>query len=121
MYNLISYLRRRPKGILDSDLASILDLKTKHINQCVKRSFVKFHDLDFGYRMTPKEFNEYKLALSEKQRWGGRRYPPIVYTFKGVCLIISRLRLNLNSTQQRTLLELFNEKSILVFDYGAGR
>ena len=53
--------------------------------------------------------------------WGGRRNLPFIYTFKGVCYIISRLRLNLAQDVIDYLLKIFNAEELLVFDYGYDR
>ena len=118
---LVDNLDGRPVGILDSDLSKLLGLKTKHLNRHAKRNLLDDYDTDFRFRMTMKEFKTYKTSRKQKKTWGGRRYLPYVYTFKGVCLLVSRLRLDLMNNVKSYLLMLFNQPEMLVFDFGVNR
>jgi hypothetical protein len=123
MAKLTTYSQDRPAGILDEDLASILEIPTRHLNQALKRNALNFERNGLGYRMTAEEYRQASLDQGRPlNTWGGRRRStPMVYTFKGACLVLGRLRLLLQPFQQQQLLKLFGEESIQVYDYGSGR
>jgi len=105
-------------GILDSELADILNLKTTNINYVRKRSFSNCDDSVFGHQMDPVDFKKF---TKRNKQWGGRRKPPFIYNFNGVSLLISRLRLNLSEKQSAVLKKTFNEDSFRLADYGYRR
>jgi very-short-patch-repair endonuclease len=118
---LVDNLDGRSVGILDNDLARVLGRKTKELNQQAKRNGLDRDGARFRFAMTTREFRRHKTLAKEKKTWGGRRYVPYVYTFEGVCLLISRLRLNLSHEVRETLLSIFKQREMLVFDYGFNR
>lgn len=70
--------------ITDADLAEIYNVKTKVLNQAVKRNIKKFPD-DFMFQLNEEEWNNLKsqTVTSSEGKWGGRRTPPYVFTEHG--------------------------------------
>lgn len=118
-------LKNNKMGILDNDLANIIGIKTKALNKAFKRTFNGINKRDYVY--IPSKPESEKIIIQRKQLLGrgGRGYSPKIYTFLGVCFIISRLRLGLSADSKRGLLKIFqyifNRKDIVLFDYGANR
>jgi len=91
-------LLRGHKVILDSDLAELYEVPTKVLVQAVKRNSDRFPD-DFMFQLTTEEFDNlrYHSGTSSLRpqivtsRWGGRRYPPYVFTEQGVVMLSSVL------------------------------
>ncbi|MFH1183019.1 MAG: ORF6N domain-containing protein [Candidatus Moraniibacteriota bacterium] len=85
----IFYLRDR-RVILDSDIAKLYGVKTKALNQAVKRNIERFPE-DFMFILTGKEM---KILRSQfvTSRWGGRRYQAYAFTEQGVAMLSSILR-----------------------------
>ncbi len=75
--------------MLDSDLADLYGVETKTFNQSVKRNLNRFPE-DFMFRLTGEEF-EYLRSQIVTSSWGGRRYPPNVFTEQGVAMLSSVL------------------------------
>ncbi|MEE9450316.1 MAG: ORF6N domain-containing protein [Ignavibacteriaceae bacterium] len=84
------YLIRKEKVMLDSDLATLYGVATKVIVQAVKRNVDRFPK-DFMFQLTT---NQYKNLRSQSvtSSWGGRRYPPYVFTEQGVAMLSSVLK-----------------------------
>lgn len=84
------YLIRKEKVMLDSDLATLYGVATKVIVQAVKRNIDRFPK-DFMFQLTT---NQYKNLRSQSvtSSWGGRRYPPYVFTEQGVAMLSSVLK-----------------------------
>jgi hypothetical protein len=83
------YLIRGHKVMLDSDLAQLYDVPTKTFNQAVKRNARRFPE-DFMFRLTSIEFENLRSQIVTSS-WGGRRYPPLVFTEQGVAMLSSIL------------------------------
>jgi len=83
---------------LDDDLAALYEVETKTLNRAVKRNRDRFPD-DFMFQLTTEEFDNlrYQFGTSSLRsqivtsRWGGRRYPPYVFTEQGVAMLSSIL------------------------------
>jgi hypothetical protein len=84
--------------MLDSDLAGLYGVKTKVLNQAIKRNRKRFPE-DFMFKLSKNEFD--KLAMYLKcgnlrsqfvtSSWGGSRYENYVFTEHGVAMISSIL------------------------------
>ena len=83
-------LIRGQKVILDSDLAELYEVKTKVLNQAVKRNAERFPD-DFAFQLTEKEFQNLRSQSVTSSWWGGRRYPPYAFTEHGAIMAASVL------------------------------
>jgi len=78
------------KVIIDSDLAELYGVETKVLNQAVRRNLNRFPD-DFSFRLTADEFSNLR-SQSVTSSWGGRRYPPTVFTEHGALMAANVLR-----------------------------
>ena len=83
------YTLRDVQVILDEDIAGLYGVKTKRLNEQVKRNIDRF-ELDFMFKLTPEEF----LILRSQNvtaSWGGRRSMPFAFTELGVAMLSSVL------------------------------
>jgi hypothetical protein len=78
-------LVRGEKVMLDTDLASLYGVETKVLTQAVKRNLDRF-PADFMFQLSGKEFKSLRSQIVTS-RWGGRRYPPYVFTEQGVAML----------------------------------
>lgn len=84
------YLIRGQKVMLDRDLAELYGVETFVLNQAVKRNIERFPD-DFIFQLDEDEFKNLRSQIVMSS-WGGRRYPPYVFTEQGVAMLSSVLR-----------------------------
>jgi hypothetical protein len=73
--------------VLDSDLAEALGLETKRLNERIARN-EELVDERHCFMLTQEEFTQLRsqIATSNPER-GGRRYPPRVFTARGVARV----------------------------------
>jgi len=83
------YLIRGQKVMLDSDLAELYNVRTKVLNQAVKRNFRRF-PADFMFQLLEKEYENLRSQYVTSS-WGGRRGYPFVFTEQGVAMLSSVL------------------------------
>ena len=83
------YRIRGRNVMLDQDLAELYDVKTKRLNEQVKRNISRFPD-DFLFQLNTEEFNDLKSQFATSS-WGGRRTPPLAFTDYGVLMLSSVL------------------------------
>ena len=88
------FIIRGQKVMLDHDLAALYGVKTKRLNEVVKRNMKRFEGDDFMFRLT-KDEAEYaslrsQIATSNSGR-GGTRYLPYAFTELGVAMLSSVL------------------------------
>jgi hypothetical protein len=83
------YFIRDYKIMIDSDLSELYQVKTKRLNEQVKRNLNRFPE-DFMFQLT---VDEWKILKSQNatSSWGGRRVPPYVFTEHGVLMLSSIL------------------------------
>lgn len=83
------YFIRDYKVMIDSDLSDLYQVKTKRLNEQVKRNLNRFLE-DFMFQLT---IDEWKILKSQNatSSWGGRRVPPYVFTEHGVLMLSSIL------------------------------
>jgi hypothetical protein len=102
-------LVRKQKVMLDADLAALYGDETRVLVQAVKRNSARFPD-DFMFQLTPEEFANLRSQIVTSSDWGGRRYPPFVFTEQGVAMLSSVLRspraLQVNIEIMRTFIHL---------------
>ncbi len=84
--------------MLDSDLAEFYGVKTKVLNQSVKRNLDCFPD-NFMFELSIEEYKILRsqivtsmINISKKQDRGGQRYLPYVFTEHGVVMLASVLK-----------------------------
>lgn len=93
----IILLVRGERVILDSDLAILYGVKTKNLVKAVKRNIERFPS-DFMFQLTNQEVANLRFQFGtsssgqDETKWGGRRYPPFVFTEHGVAMLSSILR-----------------------------
>lgn len=84
------HIIRGKKVMLDEDLAELYKVKTKRLNEQVKRNQERF-PLDFMFQLTHIEFENLR-SQNATSSWGGRRIPPYVFTEHGVLMLSSVLK-----------------------------
>ncbi len=76
--------------MLDSDIAELFDIETKHLNRQMKRNVERFPE-DFCFQLNS---NEFKILRCQNvtTKSGGRRYYPFVYTEEGIIALAGVLK-----------------------------
>lgn len=80
---------RQCRVLLDADLAKLYKVETKVLIQAVKRNANRFPE-DFMFQLTKQEYAHLR-SQTVTSSWGGRRYPPYVFTEQGVAMLSSVL------------------------------
>src|SRR5574344_940988 len=80
---------RGQQVMVDSDLAELYGVKTKRLNEAVKRNLNRF-PCDFMFQLTSEELLRSQFATSNEK--GGRRYNPYAFTENGIAMLSSVLR-----------------------------
>jgi hypothetical protein len=75
--------------MLDFELAEIYEVKTKVLNQAVKRNLKRFPS-DFMFQITNQEFENLRSHFVTSS-WGGSRYLPYAFTEHGITMLASVL------------------------------
>ena len=83
---------RGQRVMLDGDLAKLYGVRTRELNQAVRRNLERFPS-DFAYQLSPQELADLRsqIVISSSIH-GGRRYAPWVFTEQGVAMLSSVLR-----------------------------
>jgi len=85
------YFIRTHKVMLDSDLAELYGVRTKRLNEQVKRNIDRF-PADFMFRLNQEESDRLRSQFAtSKHGRGGRRYQPYVFTEHGALMLASVL------------------------------
>lgn len=83
---------RSVQVMLDSDLALFYNIETKNLNLSVKRNIERFPD-HFRFQLSEEEYRILRLQIeTSKEKRGGRRYLPVVFTEQGVAMLSAVLR-----------------------------
>lgn len=81
--------------MLDSDVAMLYHYETKKINQTVKRNFERFPE-KFCFQLTEDELenlrSQFVTSSLKKEKYGGRRYLPYVFTEQGIAMLSGLLK-----------------------------
>ena len=81
------YEIRGQRVMLDSDLAKLYGVETGALNRQVKRNIERF-PADFMFQLTNDEYLTLRCQFGiSKQKQGGRRYQPLVFTENGVAML----------------------------------
>ncbi|MEK6599813.1 MAG: ORF6N domain-containing protein [Deltaproteobacteria bacterium] len=83
-------LIRGEKVMLDANLAELYEVETKMLVRAVKRNADRFPS-DFMFQLDKEEFENLRFQFGTSKLWGGRRYPPYVFTEQGVAMLSSVL------------------------------
>lgn len=74
------YVIRGQRVMIDNDLAALYGVKTKVLNQAVKRNKDRFPE-DFLFQLNEEEAESLRCQIGiSKEGKGGRRYLPKVFT-----------------------------------------
>ena len=79
-------LLRGQKVMLDTDLAALYGVETGALTRAVRRNLDRFPP-DFMFQLTKQEFDDLRRQSGTSSAWGGRRYPPYVFTEQGVAML----------------------------------
>lgn len=104
------YLIRGQRVMLDADLAGLYEVKTKRLNEQVKRNLERFPE-DFMFQLTEEEQISFLNGIDvEADKWGGRRHLPFAFTECGVAMLSSVLNspraISVNISIMRTFVKL---------------
>ena len=90
--NLIFVIRGK-QVMLDSDLARLYSVKTKRLNESVKRNLERFPD-DFCFKLTKEDIENLRsqIATSKPLIPEKRRYLPYVFTEQGIAMLSAVLK-----------------------------
>ncbi|HLX54079.1 MAG TPA: ORF6N domain-containing protein [Aquella sp.] len=82
---------RNQKVIIDSDVAELYGVETKHVNQAVKNNPDKFPN---GYiiELNQKEWGEVKSKILTSPLGGGKVKTPKAFTEKGLYMLATILK-----------------------------
>ena len=120
--NLI-YVVRGKQVMLDSDLAMLYQVETKNLNKAMKRNENRFPN-DFCFQLSETEYQalrfQFGTSKEVREKKGGRRYLPYVYTEQGISMLSAVLRsevaVNVSVKIMRTFVEMrrfFTNNSLL--------
>lgn len=86
------YLFRGKKVMIDRDLAELYGVKTKVLNQAVRRNSSRFPE-DFMFQLTKKELEILRSQIVTSNQYNKYiRYLPFVFTEQGVAMLSSVLQ-----------------------------
>jgi len=88
--SLIQFIRGK-RVMLDSDLACLYAVETKHLNRTVKRNKERFPG-DFMFQLSIQEVRNLRCQNGTSSSYGGRRYRPFAFTEQGVAMLASVLQ-----------------------------
>ena len=83
-------LIRDKKVILDNELATLYEVKTKVFNQAVKRNLERFPE-DFMFQLSKAEYDSLRSQFVTLKRGQHRKYFPYAFTEQGVAMLSSVL------------------------------
>ena len=84
------YSIRDKRVMLDSDLAYLYEVKSKRLNEAVKRNIKRFPD-DFMFQLTKDEFTEVVANCDHLQNLKFRPTLPFAFTEQGVAMLAAVL------------------------------
>ncbi len=86
------FLIRGKKVMTDQDLAELYEVKTKALNQAVKRNIARF-PIDFMFQLNKQENDVWRsqFVTLKNSRGQHRKYLPYVFTEQGVAMLSSVL------------------------------
>lgn len=87
------YFIRGRKVMLDADLAILYQVKTKVLNQAVRRNLNRFPD-DFMFEISLNELENLRshFVTSSLVSYGGRRYSHLAFTEQGIAMLSGVLK-----------------------------
>ncbi len=102
------YEIRGKQVMLDSDLAKIYHIETGALNRQVKRNIERF-DEDFCFQLTnfEHEYLKCQIGITKKEKRGGRRTLPYVFTELGVAMLTSVLNSEIAILENKRIIKAF--------------
>ena len=103
----IIYEIRNMKVILDSDVAKICNIKTKVLNQTIKRNIDKFSNIDY-FKLNDADYQVLRSQIVTSnitEGSGGRRYNPYVFSESGIKKLATILK---NKDELNDIINAFN-------------
>ena len=102
------YEIRGKQVMLDSDLARLYHVETGALNRQVKRNIERF-DNDFCFQLSDKEYEILKcqIGIANKNKRGGRRTLPYVFTELGVAMLTSILNSEIAIYENKRIMRAF--------------
>jgi ORF6N domain len=85
------YYIRDHRVMIDSELATLYEVKTGALNRAVQRNIIRFPN-DFMFQLTQVEAENLRCQNGISSSFGGRRYLPFVFTEQGVAMLSSVLK-----------------------------
>jgi len=101
--------------LIDEDLAELYEVKTKRLNEQVKRNIERFPD-DFMFQLSKEEFDNLKSQFATSS-WGGRRTPPFVFTEHGVLMLSSVLKSKKSIKVNIQIMRVFTKMRALLLNH----
>ena len=92
--------------MLDSDLARLYDVKTKVLNQAVKRNIQRFPD-SFRFQLTPSEHKELVTNCDRLINLKHSSVASIVFTEQGIAMLSAVLRSDIAINVSIQIMEAF--------------
>jgi len=81
------FLIRGRNVMIDSDLAQLYGVETKHLKRAVRRNIQRFPE-DFMFKMTKEEYQEFlRYQFGTLERGAYSKYLPYVFTQEGVAML----------------------------------
>ncbi|MBL7901451.1 MAG: ORF6N domain-containing protein [Bacteroidia bacterium] len=109
------YLIRNQKVMLDRDLASLYGVKTKVLNQAVKRNLDRFPE-DFMFELTKTESDAIRSQIVTLKRGQNTKYLPFAFTEQGVAMLSSVLNSQQAILVNIQIIRLFTKLRKLLLD-----
>lgn len=101
---------RAKRVVLDADLAALLGVETKILNQAVKRNIARFPE-GWAFQLSEVEVAILKSqSVTSSAGWGGRRKPPTAFTEHGVVMAASVLKSERAVAVMKFVVEVFVEE-----------
>lgn len=127
------YVIRGYRVMLDFDLAKLYEVKTKALNQAVKRNSKRFEGEEFMFQLSKEEWNSFTKAVQTtnfdetkdnsfsddynlrsqivtsrfSDNWGGNRKQPYAFTEIGVAMLSSVLKSEVAIQANRKIMKAF--------------
>lgn len=84
------YYIREQKVMLDSDLAKLYEVETKHLKRQVRRNLDRFPD-DFMFELRPEEYQDSRSQNGTLKQGRNIKYAPMAFTEQGIAMLSSVL------------------------------
>ena len=101
---------RGARIVIDADLAALMGVETRALNQAVKRNITRF-PAGWAFQLDASEIAQLKSkSATASAGWGGRRAPPWAFTEHGVVMAASVLKSDRAVAVMKFVVEVFVEE-----------